>query len=71
MKKARIEVLSSGYASATLASAGGSKSFTRVDASKITEAIVQLTKELAKLNEMLENDGTADTMWKRVHVIYN
>lgn len=70
LKKVRSEIAKQGYASATIASAGGSRSYTRLDLSKITEAIVQLTKELAKLNEMLQ-DGAASTPWKRVHVIYN
>ena len=64
LKKVRSEIAKQGYASATLASAGGSKSFTRLDLSKITEAIVQLSKELLQ-------DGAASTPWKRVHVIYN
>lgn len=71
LKKVRSEIAKQGYASATIASAGGSRSYTRLDLSKITDAIVQLTKELQQLNSMLENDGTAGTPWKRVHVIYN
>ena len=46
LKKARTEIAANGYASATLASGGGSKSYTRLDISKITEAISALTSEL-------------------------
>lgn len=46
LKECRLEVATSGYASVTLASSGGSKSFTRVSIQSITELINQLTEEL-------------------------
>ena len=57
LKKARTEIAASGYASATLASGGGSKSYTRLDLSKITETISALTSELKKLKALLKNAG--------------
>lgn len=39
LKRVRKELVSSGYASASLASGGGSKSYTRLDVSKVTETI--------------------------------
>lgn len=39
LKRVRMEIASSGYASATLASSGGSKSYTRQSISSVTEAI--------------------------------
>ena len=58
MKKTRQEIAASGYASATMSSGGGSRSYTRNDISKITEAISALTSELKKLRAMLKNVGS-------------
>ena len=49
LKQVRVEIAQTGYSSATLSSGGGSKSYTRLDISKITEAINALTSELKKL----------------------
>lgn len=70
LKKARTEIAASGYASATLASGGGSKSYTRLDLSKITETISALTSELKKLKALLKNAGQ-QTFWTNVHIIYD
>lgn len=53
LKKARTEIAVNGYASATLASGGGSRSYTRIDISKLTEAISALTSELKQLRNLL------------------
>lgn len=49
LKQVRVEIAQTGYSSATLSSGGGSKSYTRLDISKITEAINALTSELKQL----------------------
>lgn len=49
LKQVRVEIAQTGYSSATLSSGGGSKSYTRLDISKITEAINALTSELKRL----------------------
>ena len=69
LKKARSEIAKNGYASATMSSGGGSKSYTRLDLSKITEAISALTSELKKLRAMLS--GSSSTLWKNVLVVYD
>ena len=69
MKKARQEVASSGYASATVSSGGGSKSFTRSDISKITEAISALISEMKKLKALLA--GGSSSIWTNVLVVYD
>ena len=46
LKRVRLELAKSGYASATLSSGGGSKSYTRLDISKVNELICLMTKEL-------------------------
>ena len=69
LKKARQEVASSGYASATVSSGGGSRSYTRSDISKITEAISALTSEMKKLREMLA--GGSSSIWTNVLITYD
>lgn len=46
LKRVRLELAKSGYASATLSSGGGSKSYTRLDISKVNELIGLMSKEL-------------------------
>ena len=69
LKKARQEVASSGYASATVSSGGGSRSYTRADISKITEAISALTSEMKKLRALLA--GGSSSIWTNVLVVYD
>ena len=69
LKKARQEVASSGYASATVSSGGGSRSYTRSDISKITEAISALTSEMKKLRALLA--GGSSSIWTDVLVVYD
>lgn len=69
LKKARSEIAKNGYASATMSSGGGSKSYTHLDLSKITEAISALTSELKKLRAMLS--GSSSTLWRNVLVVYD
>lgn len=69
LKKARQEVASSGYASATVSSGGGSRSYTRSDISKITEAISALTSEMKKLRALLA--GGSSSIWTPVLVVYD
>ena len=69
LKKARQEVASSGYASATVSSGGGSRSYTRSDISKITEAISALTSEMKKLRKMLA--GGSSSIWTQVLITYD
>lgn len=69
LKKARQEVASSGYASATVSSGGGSRSYTRSDISKITEAISALTSEMKKLKALLS--GGSSSIWTNILVVYD
>lgn len=61
LKRVRMELATSGYASASLSSTGGSKSYTRLDISKITELIGQLTKELEQYKNMLSTGQSKST----------
>lgn len=70
LKQCRVDIASKGYASATMSSGGGSKSYTRIDLSKITEAITAMTNELKKLKAMLKTIGE-QSIWKNVLVVYD
>ena len=70
LKRCRTEVAASGYASATMSSGGGSKSYTHLDIGKITEAISALTAELKQLRGMLTANGQ-QSLWRNVLVVYS
>ena len=70
LRRCRVEIAKNGYASATMSSSGGSKSYTRLDLSKITEAISALTSELKKLRAMLKTVGE-QSIWQDVLVVYD
>ena len=70
LKKVRTEILSSGYASASISSQGGSKSYTRMDADKITKAIITLQKELEQLNTMLSTGSAGALEIKKILHVY-
>ena len=70
LKRCRSEIAKKGYASATMTSGGGSTSYTRIDISKITEAISALTSELKKLKAMLRKTGS-QSIWQPVLVVYD
>lgn len=71
LKRCRSEIAKNGYASATMSSGGGSKSYTHLDLTKITEAISALTSELKKLKAMLSSVGGSQGIWKSVLVVYD
>jgi len=71
LRNARTEIAANGYASATLASGGGSRSYTRLDISKLTEAISALTSELTKLKALLNENISGQGIWKNVLVVYD
>lgn len=53
LKKARMEAVANGYASATISSGGGSKSYTRYSPDQFTSMINELLKELAQWRGLL------------------
>lgn len=71
LKRCRAEIAKNGYASATMSSGGGSKSYTHLDLSKITEAISALTSELKKLRAMLRKNAGEQSIWSNVLIIYD
>lgn len=69
LKKARNEVGINGYASATISTSGGSKSYTRLDLDKMTLLIKQLMKELEQLRNLLAS-GSA-TQLTTIPIVYS
>lgn len=69
LKRCRKEIASNGYASATTSSGGGSKSYTRLDLAKITDAISALSTELRQLRAML--GGGNQGLWRNILVVYS
>ena len=55
LKQVRIQLATSEYVSASLASGAGSKSYTRMDLDKVASAINQLTAELKSLRALLKD----------------
>ena len=53
LKRARIEAVANGYASATISSGGGSKSYTRFSPDQFTSIIDELLKELSQWRGIL------------------
>lgn len=53
LRRVRLEVAESGFASATVSSGGGSKSYSRVDIGKLTEMISAMSSELSKLRALV------------------
>lgn len=69
LKKVRLELISSGYASATMSSGSGSKSYTRLDVDKVTNTIQQLQLELRNCRKVLT--GIAQSTPSQTYVVYN
>lgn len=58
LQKTRLEIAVNGYASATLASSGGSRSYTRLDLDKITSLIEELSRELKSKRSLLNSESS-------------
>lgn len=69
LKRVRMEVGTNGYASATISSSGGSKSYTRVDLDKLTSLIKELQRELEQYRNLLA-DGQSNPL-RTIVTIYS
>lgn len=56
LKQCRKQLAVDGYASATMSSGGGSKSYTKMDIGKLTELIAELQGELKSCRNLLGGD---------------
>lgn len=69
LKKVRLELISSGYASASMSSGAGSKSYTRLDVDKVTSTISQLQVELKNCRKLLK--GMSISTPTQTYTIYS
>lgn len=69
LKQCRVDIAKTGYASASISSGGGSKSYTRLDLPKITELIVELTNEMKSLRKALKAQSDIVPI-KKIYTIY-
>ena len=65
----RIDLLSSGYASASMSSGGGSRSYTRMDVDKISNSIQILKSEVKNLKKIL--NGSNKSTPKTINIYYS
>ena len=68
LKRVRVELATNGYASASLSSTGGSKSYTILDLDKISKTIVQLQRELEQNNSMAYG---SKGLYRQIYTIYD
>lgn len=71
LERVRIELATSGFASATLSSSGGSKSYTRLDIDKVSNLISILEKSLLKYRRMLQSNGGSQMGIETIATIYS
>ena len=71
LRQVRMEVATSGFASATLSSGGGSRSYTRSSMSELTRVIAQVSYELDQYNKMLYNGGLTSCPYKTILHVYS
>lgn len=57
LRRVRMEIATSGTASASLSSGGGSKSYTRLDLTDISALLAELVRELKEIRRMLGGGG--------------
>lgn len=68
LEDVRLRVASSGYASATLTSSGGSRSYTRLDIDKISQTISTLRQDIKGYRRLLA--GSSPAMPSQIYTVY-
>ena len=62
MERARVDAAVSGYASCSLSSSGGARSYTRITIDQITDLINELNRQLAGLRALFFGNGGLRTI---------
>ena len=72
LKDCRKQIAEKGFASASISSGGGNKSYTHLDLAKISTLISELTSELKGLRALLLSDGNTDSIIpsKKIYTVY-
>lgn len=68
LKQARIEAIANGFASASISSSGGSKSYSRYSPEQLTTVIDELLKELLQWRNLLTTGNV--TPFKTIVTVY-
>ena len=68
LKQARIEAIANGFASASISSSGGSKSYSRYSPEQFTTVIDELLKELLQWRNILTTGNV--TPFKTIVTVY-
>ena len=69
IRRVRLQIAKTGYASATISATGGSKSYTRTNLSELTDLLYNLTDQLQKYRILLT--GNSGPLTKTYHVVYS
>ena len=70
LREVRTKLGTAEFASATMSSGGGSRSYTRADFAKISTLINDLEREIIKLRKLLATAGKSG-LWTTVTLIYS
>ena len=69
LEEVKMTLAKSEFASATMSSGSGSRSYTRADIGKVTAAIASMKIELKNMRRLLV--GQSQTMPKQIYTIYS
>ena len=69
LRRVRTALASAEYASATMSSGGGSRSYTRADVGRITQTIRDLEAEVRQLRRQLATGGNSP-LWSTVNFVW-
>ena len=69
IRRVRLEVASTGYASASMSSSGGAKSYTHQDLGKLSEILSELQVELRKYRALLS--GSTSAIPATIYTVYS
>lgn len=70
LRAVRAKLGTSEFASATMSSGGGSRSYTRADVGKISSLIQELETELRQLRKLLATGGRGSGLWSTINYVY-
>jgi hypothetical protein len=68
LEAVRLRLASAEYASATLSSGGGSRSYTRADISRVRTTIADLKSQLSNLRKLLR--GESQALGRAIYTVY-
>ena len=70
LEEARFKLLEGGYSSVSVSAGGATKSYTRADATKITEAILTLERNIRALRRTLRLHSSGGSEIQTTAIVY-